>query len=102
MIQAFLFFPSLKSSTVQKMLCVLVIPDIALFIYLNVIVFQEPSKVCSGEYLDPEAKADASDYLLSYEHRFLFISLMCMWAIAGYAIVVIGCVHTCFTFCFRV
>ena len=38
-IQAFLFFPSLKSSTVQKMLCILIVPDVALFVFLNVVVF---------------------------------------------------------------
>ena len=38
LIQAFLCIPSIKSATVQKLLCFLLIPDLALFIFMNVAV----------------------------------------------------------------
>ena len=102
MLQAFLFFPSIKSTTVQKLLCVLIIPDIALFIFMNVVVFQMSSRVCTGEFINEAQRQESENYLLTSEHHFLFISALCMWAIVAFAVCFIGCVHTCYTFCFRV
>lgn len=50
-LQAFLFFPSIKSKMAQKLLCIMIFPDMVLFVCLNVIMFSPESKICSGLYL---------------------------------------------------
>ena len=52
--QAILLIPSIKNPVVSSILCFLLIPDLVLFIALNVIIFSKPSSVCLGEYLSDE------------------------------------------------
>ena len=99
--QFLLFLPSIQSQLVQKILCLLFIPDFALFIFLNCVILRNPAKACQGDHLADEERVKLN-YLPQEEGDFLFVSLICQWVLVAYLILVIGCVHTCFTFCFRV
>ena len=99
--QAILLLPSIANKTVQKILLFTLIPDFALFIWLNVLLLRSPSQTCNGDALSDDDKASVN-YLPREENEFLYYSLIIQWILVGYLIILIGCVHTCFTFCFRV
>ena len=52
--QVLLLIPSIKNPVVSSLLCCLLIPDLVLFIVLNVIIFKRSTSVCLGEYLSDE------------------------------------------------
>ena len=99
--QAVLVLPSIQSQLVQKILYFLIVPDIALFIWLNVVILRTPSRACQGDYLSDDDKSKLN-FLPVEEGDFLKVSLYVQWALLAYLVLLIGGVHTCFTFCFRV
>ena len=82
-------------------MCFLLIPDVILFVYLNVIIFKRSSHVCSGEYLTDEEIGSLEGFLPREEGKYLTISLILQWALLIFAILMC-CQHVCYTFCFRV
>ena len=57
-------------------MCFLLIPDVILFVYLNVIIFKRSSHVCSGEYLTDEEIEKDEGFLPREEGKYLTISLI--------------------------
>ena len=74
--QVLLFFPSIKNPAIQKLMWCLLIPDMVLFIYLNVIIFKRSSHVCMGEYLTDEEIEKDEGYLPREEGKYLTVSLI--------------------------
>eukprot|EP00356_Strombidium_inclinatum_P006563 CAMPEP_0170493940 /NCGR_PEP_ID=MMETSP0208-20121228/14357_1 /TAXON_ID=197538 /ORGANISM="Strombidium inclinatum, Strain S3" /LENGTH=213 /DNA_ID=CAMNT_0010769925 /DNA_START=1 /DNA_END=638 /DNA_ORIENTATION=- len=99
-IEALLFFPSLKSKTVQNMLCFMIVPDVLLFLYLNYVVLRHPSRVCMGDYMTEGEIERCQGYMPREEGSFLMMTLLFHWGLVAFLALFL-CLHICLTFCFR-
>ena len=97
-----MFIPALTSGVAKKINCLLILPELALFIFLNIVILSHESKVCAGAYLNNEELEEYKGFLLTSERWFLKLTLLSAWSIIAYAVLGVCCVHVCFTFRCRV
>ena len=82
-------------------MCILFIPEITLFVFLNFVIFDRGYHVCQGSYLDPQVLAKDRIFLPKEEGKYLFIVFFAECSLMAYFILTIF-LHICYTCCFRV